>query len=162
MMTATKLRTICGHDSRSVEGCIHCEAADQLESQVLRVNKLEGTLREQKATIAALNACVGGPDSTTTENLVRVSRLEADLAAKELRVKTLREALSIAIVGGDYTANERKQFETILAATPGATAFLDNYVANLLEQIADEAPVNGNSLAQTRVLLAAGRLRNIS
>jgi hypothetical protein len=33
MMTlATELRRVCGHDSRSVDGCLHCEAADALEA----------------------------------------------------------------------------------------------------------------------------------
>ena len=27
----TKLRLVCGHDSRSVDGCLHCEAADEIE-----------------------------------------------------------------------------------------------------------------------------------
>ena len=32
MMLATELRRVCGHDSRSVDVCLHCEAADALDA----------------------------------------------------------------------------------------------------------------------------------
>ena len=32
MDVTTKLRVACGHDSRSVDGCTNCEAADMIES----------------------------------------------------------------------------------------------------------------------------------
>lgn len=28
----TTLRTVCGHDSHSVAGCLNCEAADEIET----------------------------------------------------------------------------------------------------------------------------------
>lgn len=31
MDVTTKLRAACGHDSRSVDGCTNCEAADEIE-----------------------------------------------------------------------------------------------------------------------------------
>lgn len=31
MDLTTKLRAACGHDSRSVDGCTNCEAADEIE-----------------------------------------------------------------------------------------------------------------------------------
>ena len=31
MDTTIRLRAACGHDSRSVDGCINCEAADEIE-----------------------------------------------------------------------------------------------------------------------------------
>ena len=32
MDITSQLRTICGHDSRSVDGCVTCEAADDIET----------------------------------------------------------------------------------------------------------------------------------
>jgi hypothetical protein len=29
--TTHQLRAVCGHDSRSISGCLHCEAADLIE-----------------------------------------------------------------------------------------------------------------------------------
>lgn len=31
MDTPSVLREICGHDSRSIESCVHCEAAEEIE-----------------------------------------------------------------------------------------------------------------------------------
>ena len=40
------------------------------------VTKYLGQIDEQLRTIKALNSCINGPDSTTTENLTIVDRLE--------------------------------------------------------------------------------------
>lgn len=48
-----------------------------------RIRELEATVEEQLRTIVALNSCIGGAGSNTTENLTRVDELEAELA--ELR-----------------------------------------------------------------------------
>lgn len=45
MDLTTKLRAACGHDSRSVDGCTNCEAADEIE----RLRRMREVMR---ATIA--------------------------------------------------------------------------------------------------------------
>lgn len=41
---ATWLRTICRHDSRSVDGCRYCEVAEELERQHRRLAKARAIL----------------------------------------------------------------------------------------------------------------------
>lgn len=46
-----KLRSACGHDSRSVEGCANCEAADEIE-------RLRSLHRQAKTLIAECRAAL--------------------------------------------------------------------------------------------------------
>lgn len=48
--------------------------------------------------------------------------LRRQLAESQAREAKLREALSIAVVGGDYLASEREQFDKLLATKPDDTA----------------------------------------
>jgi uncharacterized coiled-coil protein SlyX len=50
------------------------------EQQSARIAELESLISEQLNTIKALNMCIGGADSLTTDNLRLVDRLEAKLA----------------------------------------------------------------------------------
>jgi hypothetical protein len=50
--TPMKLRAICGHDSRSVDGCTHCEAADLIEGLRARERLADRTIRECQAALA--------------------------------------------------------------------------------------------------------------
>lgn len=45
---AASLRRMCGHDSRSVDGCIYCEAADMLEVRGAGVAGLIDQVSEMK------------------------------------------------------------------------------------------------------------------
>ena len=55
MDLTTKLRAACGHDSRSVDGCTNCEAADEIERlrihAVTLANTVEAVERERCAKI---------------------------------------------------------------------------------------------------------------
>lgn len=42
----TKLRAACGHDSRSVDGCMNCEAADEIERLRRHAVVLANTVHE--------------------------------------------------------------------------------------------------------------------
>lgn len=52
MTLATELRRVCGHDSRSVDGCLHCEAADALEHRHLSQPAERGEAQEKAAPVA--------------------------------------------------------------------------------------------------------------
>ena len=44
MTVTTKLRIACGHDSRRVEGCTNCEAADLIDALYREVQGLKNAL----------------------------------------------------------------------------------------------------------------------
>ena len=46
MDITTKLRAVCGHDSRSVDGCVNCEAADDIERLRQHAVVLANTVHE--------------------------------------------------------------------------------------------------------------------
>lgn len=48
-------------------------------------------IKEQQRTIQALNMCIGGPDSTTTENLTRIGRLEEEVRRLKLCEKFVKD-----------------------------------------------------------------------
>ncbi len=75
----------------------------------------EDRIEEQKCTIKALNSCIGGEDSTTTENLIRVTRLERDRDALMRQNQKLREALQEAVngMGGSYAIWSPKAKEAL-------------------------------------------------
>ena len=50
--TPMELRAICGHDSRSVDGCLHCEAADEIEALRLRLNNALNVLEECRTALS--------------------------------------------------------------------------------------------------------------
>lgn len=54
---------------------IRLESIDNFAPQPAQNDIIE----EQRKTIKALNMCIGGKDSTTTENITRISRLEAEI-----------------------------------------------------------------------------------
>ena len=51
-------------------------ALDQLEQKEVELARLKDIVDEQKRTIIALNTCIGGENSTTTDNLIVVTRLQ--------------------------------------------------------------------------------------
>ena len=53
---------------------------DALERQLAQANAV---IAEQKNSIAGLNSCIGGEDSCTTDNLIRVTRLENIIAEQK-------------------------------------------------------------------------------
>lgn len=52
MDVTMKLRAACGHDSRSVDGCVNCEAADEIEA--LRRNATRDAKRLDFAAVNGL------------------------------------------------------------------------------------------------------------
>lgn len=68
------------------------------------VARYEDIIEEQKRTIIALNDCIGGEGSCTTDNLVRVGRLEHTIQFLTKRNEILAMALQEAIdgMGGSY------------------------------------------------------------
>lgn len=46
MNLTTKLRAVCRHDSRSVDGCTSCEAADEIERLSTHAVVLSATTKE--------------------------------------------------------------------------------------------------------------------
>lgn len=50
--TPMMLRAVCGHDSRSVDGCPHCEAADEIEAMRIRLCEARNLLSECRAALA--------------------------------------------------------------------------------------------------------------
>ncbi len=66
--------------------------AIQLQAALARVAQREGLLSEQKETIAALNTCVGGEESTTTENLTQNARLEEERDTLRAKLKLATDA----------------------------------------------------------------------
>lgn len=69
-----------------------------------RVAMMNDRIDEQKHTISALNDCIGGEGSTTTENLIRVSRLEQKIEFLTRKNEILSMALQEAVdgMGGSY------------------------------------------------------------
>jgi len=52
MDVTMKLRAACGHDSRSVDGCTNCEAADMIESMRASGEWAAKVIRECQAALA--------------------------------------------------------------------------------------------------------------
>lgn len=57
MDVTTKLRAACGHDSRSVEGCANCEAADMIDAFRNRLTAAKVLVEECQAALAEELAC---------------------------------------------------------------------------------------------------------
>lgn len=68
------------------------------------VKRLKDIIEEQKRSIIALNDCIGGEGSCTTDNLVRVGRLEHTIEFLKRKNEILGMALQEAIdgMGGSY------------------------------------------------------------
>lgn len=68
------------------------------------VKRLKDIIEEQKRSIIALNDCIGGEGSCTTDNLVRVGRLEHTIEFLKRKNEILKLALQEAIdgMGGSY------------------------------------------------------------
>lgn len=68
------------------------------------VKRLKDIIEEQKRSIIALNDCIGGEGSCTTDNLVRVGRLEHTIEFLKKKNEILKLALQEAIdgMGGSY------------------------------------------------------------
>jgi hypothetical protein len=61
-----------------------CEDKELLEvikacKEALAQPAQDDIIEEQRKTIRALNMCIGGEGSTTTENITRIGRLEAEI-----------------------------------------------------------------------------------
>ena len=52
MDTTMRLRAACGHDSRSVDGCINCKAADEIEHLRKAVDRDAALIEECRAALA--------------------------------------------------------------------------------------------------------------
>ena len=67
------------------------EECEQLRTELAeaqeRIKELEEILKEQRESIVALNTALGGEGSLTTDNLVRVGRLEQRIKELEAEVK---------------------------------------------------------------------------
>lgn len=52
MDVTMKLRAACGHDSRSVDGCPNCEAADMIDCMRADASRAKSIIRECQAALA--------------------------------------------------------------------------------------------------------------
>lgn len=52
MDVTMKLRAVCGHDSRSVDGCPNCEAADMIDCMRADASRAKSIIRECQAALA--------------------------------------------------------------------------------------------------------------
>jgi hypothetical protein len=81
-----ELRLVCGHDSRSVVGCLHCEAADALEShsvnRALNETSVSDTELLEAAREVGLRAYLHGVGPTDAKNILRrfVDKIAARLS----------------------------------------------------------------------------------
>jgi len=57
-------------------------------------------IEEQRLTITALNSCINGPYSTTTENLTIVDGLEKRIQELESKLQSFGEPIAIVDIGG--------------------------------------------------------------
>lgn len=100
-MIAAALNKVAAED-RDEEQRRLIESLEDTESP--QVKKLKDIIEEQKCTINGLNECIGGAGSYTTDNLVRVSRLEHVIDSLNERISELKDVLQEAIdgMGGSY------------------------------------------------------------
>jgi hypothetical protein len=78
MDVTMKLRAACGHDSRSVDGCTNCEAADEID-------RLRAALEvSQAATRAAVSKAQFQASTNAELNALhdQVRRLKADACSR--------------------------------------------------------------------------------
>lgn len=68
----------------------------ELASLRQQLAEAQEIIKEQRQSIDALNMCVGGDGSTTTDNLVRVSRLEYQLAEAQSELAAVERELAEA------------------------------------------------------------------
>lgn len=88
MDVTMKLRAACGHDSRSVDGCTNCEAADEIDS--LRAHRARSVNWKETADRMRSNA----------DNLRAELQEVLDWARKEKAPLREQEMTSIARVLG--------------------------------------------------------------
>jgi hypothetical protein len=80
MNTPYELRKICGHDSFSVDGCVTCEAADEIESLRAKVAELEDKLGDELIEVH--------PDGTETWKIAKHESVEP-VAVINVEARTL-------------------------------------------------------------------------
>ena len=75
---AAELRRMCGHDSRSVDGCVTCEAADRLEQREAAVAELIAFVENiAESCSEPLNSAVGYRDKESRRKFMGVLRASA-------------------------------------------------------------------------------------
>ena len=84
--TPMLLRAVCGHDSRSVDGCLHCEAADEIEQMRAELARCMAAEREQSAdalrcALEALDYCIEDSAELLNERTVQWGSYRKDRQA---------------------------------------------------------------------------------
>lgn len=74
--------------------------------QLKELSFLRGIVEEQLNTIKALNSCINGPESTTTENIRLVDRLETENEDLRIDNHILQEQVDGLRAGYDRVAKE--------------------------------------------------------
>ena len=112
----------------------------RLRSENARQDKI---IEEQRQSIVALNACIGGEGSLTTDNMVRVARLSAERDALSESKRALVDALEkLSCLGngdqpGNSTGNTIAQNAIFLSSSSTDAAILARRDAETLERAAE-------------------------
>lgn len=127
MDLARLLRTHCGHDSRTVPGCVDCEAADGLEdlAQLMRTRaELEEALANARALARQTDQRLGRLQDILRDTLghLSVTRDERDQA---------RAKLAQAEIRADYSDKVRAVAETLAQERNTANAALRAHLDEL-------------------------------
>jgi len=106
MDTTMKLRAACGHDSRSVEGCTNCEAADLIESlrrgaatqraEIERLTAERDGLRADAERYRWLRAGKARTTGRPKEGRIEVIRWEDSSEGDILKLSALDNAIDAA------------------------------------------------------------------
>lgn len=126
-----ELETLCSAISRDCNNAAleRNEARDQ-------VYKLKDIIEEQLLSITALNDCIGGEGSLTTDNLVKVERLEHKI--KELKIENFNLREAFVHGGRDYEKLQVENEELREAQVSILNKVLElklKHIANLVEKM---------------------------
>ena len=78
------------------------------------INSLCSIIYEQRETIVSLNSCIGGEGSTTTDNLVRVSRLESIITKQQAMIAELEKDAARYRWLREYMASTRTDLDDFI------------------------------------------------
>ena len=92
--------------------------------QDAEIERLKVLLEDQRQTIAALNLCVGGEGSTSTENLTRNARLEQEIEQLQANLDDAHCRLGRALREADTL---REQVLSLSADAARYRWLMDNY-----------------------------------